>query len=266
LDRVKLELRNIAKRFKQQKQEVEVLSRIDLLVREGEFVSMIGPSGCGKSTIFHIIGGITKPSSGEVYMDGKEVTGQKGLISYMPQFNTLFPWRTVEENVILTLEVAGVPKKEALQNARLWLERVGLREYAHHYPHLLSGGMQQRVAFIRALLSPQELICLDEPFGALDALTREEMQQWLLNLWEHDRRSVLFITHSIEEALFLSDRIYLLSHLPTRVMKEITVPYQRPRDRSILTDPHFVEMRQEIYDQMAKYRANRNSLEGVLLG
>lgn len=246
----KLQLKQIKKSFNFGKNQTEVLKDISITVEEGEFVSIIGPSGSGKSSLFHIIGGLIEPTSGQVVLDGKNITGQRGYISYMPQSNSLFPWRTVEKNVIMAQEVSGIPKKESLEKAREWLPRVGLAGYEKAYPDVLSGGMQQRVAFLRALLSPQVLMCLDEPFGALDALTRVDMQEWLLSIWETNKRSVLFVTHSIEEALYLSDRIYIFSNKPTYVVKEIKVPFARPRKPSSMLGNDFVNLRQEIYDFM----------------
>jgi ABC-type nitrate/sulfonate/bicarbonate transport system ATPase subunit len=250
----KLELKRVAKSFVTGGRRTPVLADISLSVGEGEFVSIIGPSGSGKTTLFHIVGGLIRPDAGQVLLDGREVTGKKGLISYIPQQHSLFPWRTVTENVILAQEVAGIPKAEARAKAREWLPKVGLAGYEDAYPHVLSGGMQQRASFLRAMLSPQELMCLDEPFGALDALTRFEMQQWLLKLWEESRRSVLFVTHSIEEALLLSDRIYVFSEKPTSILKEIVVPFSRPRTDAVMTDSAFSKLRQEIYELMKRER------------
>jgi ABC-type nitrate/sulfonate/bicarbonate transport system ATPase subunit len=245
-----MELKHISHTFEENGKIDAVLKDISLIVNEGEFVSIIGPSGCGKSTLFHMIGGLIKPSRGEIWLGGKNVTGEKGLISYMPQNHALFPWRTIEENVILAQEVAGMPMKPALAQAREWLKKVGLVGYERAYPHVLSGGMQQRVAFLRALLSPQEFMCLDEPFAALDALTRMDMQRWLLSIWEENKRSVLFVTHNIEEAIFLSDRIYLLSNKPTTIIEEIVVPFQRPRQEEIQSSPFFQSLKRQIYEIM----------------
>jgi ABC-type nitrate/sulfonate/bicarbonate transport system ATPase subunit len=247
-----MELKHISQTFYENGKVDTVLQDISLHVDKGEFVSIIGPSGSGKSTLFHIIGGLIAPSHGEVWLEGKEVTGQKGLISYMPQTHALFPWRTIEENVILAQEVAGIPAKQSIALAREWLVKVGLGGYEKAYPHVLSGGMQQRAAFLRALLSPQEFMCLDEPFAALDALTRMDMQRWLLSIWEQNKRSVLFVTHSIEEALFLSDRIYLLSDKPTTIIQEIKVPFPRPRREEVLSEPLFQTLKQEIYATMKR--------------
>ena len=230
--------------------KLHVLDGLSLHVKQGEFVSIIGPSGSGKSTIFHLIGGLHLPAGGRILMDGQDINGTKGLISYMPQNNTLFPWRTIEQNVMLSLEIAGMPRKKALPLVREWLSKVGLGGYENAYPHVLSGGMRQRAAFVRALLSPQELMCLDEPFGALDALTRLDMQRWLLGIWEQNKRSVLFVTHSIEEALFLSDRIYVLSNKPTRVLHEVVVPFSRPRAEGVKLEHAFTELTQLIYEMM----------------
>ncbi|WP_233882484.1 ABC transporter ATP-binding protein [Brevibacillus laterosporus] len=225
---------------------IDVLQQISLEVKKGEFVSLIGPSGSGKSTLFHIIGGLITPIHGSITIEGKQATGKTGHISYMPQSSSLLPWRTIEENVGLALEIEGVPRKETLKLAREWLPRVGLGGYEKAYPHMLSGGMQQRVAFLRALLSRQELICLDEPFGALDALSRTDMQNWLLSIWEKHKRSVLLITHSIDEAIFLSDRIYVLTAKPARIAATISVPFERPRQEKMLLSSEFLLVKEQI--------------------
>lgn len=246
----KLEIRSVGKTFVIAGQSAEVLKDVSLTVAEGEFVSIVGPSGSGKSTLFHMIGGLTEPTAGDIVLDGKRTNGQRGLISYMPQHDSLLPWRTILDNVILSQELAGIPKAGAKEQAAGWLERVGLKGYEHAYPHQLSGGMKQRASFLRALLSPRELMCLDEPFGALDALTRLDMQQWLLRIWEETRRSVLFVTHSIEEALLLSDRVYVLSGKPAAVSEEIVVPFGRPRGESITSQREFLELKRQIYDSL----------------
>ncbi|TVX89562.1 ABC transporter ATP-binding protein [Paenibacillus agilis] len=232
--------------FKGTKGRVQVLDGISLSVRKGEFVSLLGPSGSGKSTLFHLIGGLLKPEAGDIAIHGKSVVGETGHVSYMPQQAALFPWRTIEDNVILGQEIAGRGKRELRAEAREWLRNVGLEGYERAYPHMLSGGMQQRAAFLRALLSPHELMLLDEPFSALDALTRSDMQRWLVELWERHRRSVLFITHSIEEALLLSDAIYVLSARPASVLQRIDVPFERPRREELQNDPKFLRMKQDI--------------------
>ncbi|MDP4086422.1 MAG: ABC transporter ATP-binding protein [Bacillota bacterium] len=222
----------------------EILKGLDFSIEKEEFVSIIGPSGSGKSTIFNLIGGILTPDCGGIYLDGDSINGKRGFISYMPQTPSLFPWRTILENVLLGQELQG--KKEILK-AKEMLEIAGLADYEKAYPHELSGGMKQRVAFIRALLSPQPVICLDEPFSALDELTRFDMQKWLLSIWESHKRTVLFITHNIEEALFLSDRVIVLTNKPSNVLTEIIVPFPRPRNEEILLDETFMEWKRKIY-------------------
>lgn len=222
----------------------QVLDSISLNVKPNEFVSIIGPSGSGKSTIFQCIGGVLLPETGDIFLENKKITGETGHISYMPQQHSLLPWRTVLENVLLGQELH---KKTNIEEAKSWLKRVGLSDYENIFPHQLSGGMKQRVAFIRALISPSSLLLLDEPFSALDEFTRFDMQKWLLSIWEKERKSILFITHNIEEALFLSDRIYLLSDRPAKIIKEINVAFSRPRNEDLLMDDHFQMMKKEIF-------------------
>ncbi|MFE3972977.1 MULTISPECIES: ABC transporter ATP-binding protein [unclassified Peribacillus] len=221
-----------------------ILENMNFHVDDGEFVTILGPSGSGKSTLFHLIGGILKPDQGIISLDGKKINGFKGHISYMPQQPSLLPWRTVLDNVLLGSELAGIRDKEM---AKALLLKAGLEEYVKAYPHELSGGMKQRAAFIRSILSRQDLMCLDEPFSALDELTRLEMQKWLLSVWEQNRRSVLFVTHSIDEAVFLSDRIYVLSAKPAAVIKEVKVPFPRPRSEEQFLSDEFLNLKRELY-------------------
>ncbi|WP_203457181.1 ABC transporter ATP-binding protein [Paenibacillus tepidiphilus] len=250
-----LEVKDVSKAFTHRRRTTPVLNQVSLTVRQQEFVSIVGPSGCGKSTLFHIIGGLTLPDSGTVSMNGQTVTGQRGNISYMPQQPALFPWRSIEDNVLLAGELMGEPQAAARENARRWLTKVGLGGFEKAYPHMLSGGMQQRAAFLRALLAPQELMLLDEPFSALDALTRSDMQRWLLELWEENRRSVLFITHNIEEALLLSSRIYVFSGRPGSVLHSVDVPFPRPRREEITDTPEFLQMRRQLSQWMREEQA-----------
>nr|WP_102716416.1 ABC transporter ATP-binding protein [Paenibacillus castaneae] len=243
-----MRVQGIRKDFGKGASRKEVLGGITLSVADGEFVSIVGPSGSGKSTLFQVIGGLQKPSEGNIWINGEQTTGERGHISYMPQQSALLPWLTVTGNIELSLTISGVDRQEAKQKTKEWLERIGLDEYGNAFPHVLSGGMLQRVSFLRALLAPQRLMLLDEPFGALDALTRLHMQQWLMSIWEQNRRSVLLVTHSIEEALFLSDRIIVLSAAPAVVLDEFQVPFQRPRSEALWTDPRFNEMKQQIYE------------------
>lgn len=227
----------------------EVLKNLSFHIEEDEFVAVLGPSGSGKSTLFHLIGGLYTPDIGDIVLDGKKINGQKGSISYMPQSPSLLPWRTVLENVLLGAELTG--KKEP-QAALEMLDKAGLRGYADAYPHQLSGGMKQRAAFIRSLLSPQPFICLDEPFAALDEFTRSEMQKWLLAIWQQHKRSVLFVTHNIEEAIFLADRILVLSEKPANVIAQFKVDFPRPREEGITMTGEFLQYKKDIYNVLKK--------------
>lgn len=223
--------------------EKRVLDGVTFDVQAGEFVSLIGPSGSGKSTLFGIIGGLLKPEAGDVLVDGVSIVNQRGHISYMPQQDALFPWRTILENVVLGQELHGEVDR---LRAREMLDFAGLGDVKEDYPHQLSGGMKQRASFIRALLSPQSVLCLDEPFSALDEFTRLDMQKWLLDTWEASQQSVLFITHNIEEALFLSDKIVVLTDSPARVKEVIEVPFARPRDEALLLSEEFLVWKRKV--------------------
>lgn len=224
-----------------------VLDNLSLSVNDGEFVSILGPSGSGKSTLFHLIGGLIKPDTGQIRLDGELINGKLGHVSFMPQENALLPWRTVLKNILLSQELKNKPD---VGLAREWLKRTGLEDYENAYPHELSGGMKQRVSFLRSLLAPQTFMCMDEPFSALDEFTRLDMQQWLLSIWEEQRRSILFVTHNIDEALLLSDRIYIFSEKPTKIKKEIIVPFPRPRNKELLLSDEFTEWKRKIYSAL----------------
>jgi ABC-type nitrate/sulfonate/bicarbonate transport system ATPase subunit len=223
--------------------DLSVISDISLSVAPGEFVSIVGPSGSGKSALFHLIGGLLAPTAGAIRVDGGAAV--RGSIGCMPQQPALMPWRTVVANVVLAQEIRGKADKK---QAREWLERVGLSDFSDKYSHQLFGGMQQRVAFLPALLSDQPLRCLDEPFSALDAMTRIEMHRWLLDIWEASRRAVLFVTHNIEETLLLSDTVYVFSRRPATILERITVPFGRPRRDDVVDDPEFVTPRRRLTD------------------
>jgi len=229
-----------------------VLDGVDLTMRKGEFVSLIGPSGCGKTTLLRIVAGLTEPSDGEVLIDGKPSPGpspEKTLV--FQQFN-LFPWRTAVANAAYGLEIQGVPKKEARARALKYLAMFGLERFADHYPGEMSGGMQQRVGIARALVLQPRLLLMDEPFGALDALTRERLQTELIQICDSQGLSVLFVTHSIDEAIFLSDRILAMGVAPGRVVREFTVDLPRPRtDYDVHSHPEYVRIRTEAWDILA---------------
>ncbi|MGI6587434.1 MAG: ABC transporter ATP-binding protein [Peptococcia bacterium] len=223
-----------------------VLDRISLQVAEGEFVSIVGPSGCGKSTLFNLISGLEKPDQGQILLRGREVTGERGHVSYMLQKDLLLPWRTVLDNCILGLELQGYSREECRKKAQALLEEFALSTYSQNYPQTLSGGMRQRVAFLRTMLANKEVLLLDEPFGSLDAYTKSEMHEWLMSVWDKYRSTILFITHDIEEALLLSDRIYVLSSQPARVKLILKINLPRPRSREMLVSEEFNKLKKQL--------------------
>lgn len=242
----KLELRNVSKAFRDEGVMVHALENISFGAQTGEFVTILGPSGSGKSTLFNLIAGLLEPDAGEVVLDGNAAGPRLGRVGYMPQRDLLLPWRTVLNNVLLPLELRGVPPVEARERARALLPRFGLNEFAAAYPAALSGGLRQRAALLRTILSERDVLLLDEPFGALDALTRRELQDWLLELWAEYRQTVLFITHDVEEALYLGDRVIVLSARPGRVTATHVVQLPRPRQRVMITWPKFGQQEAEL--------------------
>ena len=218
----------------------------DLVVNPGEFVSIIGPSGCGKSTFLNAVAGFLKPTSGTVTVDGEPVKGPSADRGMVFQQYSLFPWKTVRENVEFGLKMRGMGKSERAVAARTLLGLAGLSAFEDHYPDRISGGMKQRVGIVRALATGPKVLLLDEPFGALDAQTRVIMQQILTNLWQRLGISVLFVTHDIDEAIFLSDRIYVMTARPGTIKAEVTVPLPRPRDAALQLSPEFVQLRAEL--------------------
>jgi len=248
----KLLVEGVTRKYRDGKRDLEVLRPIDMYVTRGEFVTVIGPSGCGKSTLFNMIAGVDTPSAGRIVLDGDAGAELAGKSGYMLQQPLLLPWRTIEENVMLGLDVRHVPRKQAQQEAYELLKRFGLAEFAHHYPATLSGGMKQRVALLRTVLFNRSFLLLDEPLGALDALTRLSMQMWLLDLWQTFDASVLFITHDVREAILLSDRIYVLSARPARVLRVVEVDLPRPRKQEHLAWEQSVRLEQELVEQLMK--------------
>ncbi|ORJ93129.1 ABC transporter ATP-binding protein [Prescottella equi] len=216
-----------------------VLDGIDLAVRPGEFVSVIGPSGCGKSTVFGIVAGLDSPDSGSV---------SAPTCAHMPQKDLLFPWRSVLDNTALGLEVQQLPKKQARARAAELFPRFGLAGFEDARPHQLSGGMRQRAALLRTVVQDRSVLLLDEPFGALDSLTRTEMQTWLQDVWQQYRWTVLMITHDVREAVFLSDRVIVLSARPATVRREVVVDLPRPRELPIVTSPEFAAVERELIE------------------
>ena len=248
----KLVVQGVSKTFYSGRQSLETLAEIDLTVGTGEFVTVIGPSGSGKSTLFNIIAGIETPDSGIIAIDGQEGVERAGKSGYMPQQPLLLPWKTVEENVILGLDVLHVPRKRALAQAHELLKRFGLAEFAQYYPAALSGGMSQRVALLRTVLFNRSFLLLDEPFGALDALTRLASQMWLLDVWQEVHSSVLFITHDVREAVLLSNRVYVLSARPARVLRVVDINLPYPRRHEQLASAEAAQLEQELLALLLK--------------
>jgi ABC-type nitrate/sulfonate/bicarbonate transport system ATPase subunit len=261
-----LELVNIWKRFGEAQARTVAVSGVNLRIAKSEFVTLVGPSGCGKSTLFNMIAGLLPPDDdGSLLFGGApQRDGQLlGKVSFMPQRDLLFPWRTVLDNAILALEVEGVPRKEARERARAMLPEFGLAGFANHYPHQLSGGMRQRVALMRTFLFERDLMLLDEPFGALDALTRTRMQHWLLELWARHRRTVLFITHDIDEAILLGDRVLVMTARPGTVKSETVIDLPRPRDPSVVLSPEFIRIKQRLLAEIEEESQKTFAQEGT---
>jgi ABC-type nitrate/sulfonate/bicarbonate transport system ATPase subunit len=240
----KLQLEGVGRAFA----ETLALSPVDLTVAPGEFVSIVGPSGCGKSTLFNVVSGVLQPSSGTVRIDGVDVTGKSGQAGYMLQKDLLLPWRTVIENITLGAALHGRVSREQLEHATELATRYGLGQFVHHYPHALSGGMRQRVALMRTLAMDRDLMLLDEPFGALDAQTRMEMQRWLLSVWREQQRTIVFVTHDIDEAIYLADRVVVMSPRPGRIREELIADLGRPRELDVLTSPEFAALKARILE------------------
>ena len=250
---LKLEVCGICKSFTHGRGEsVEVLRDISLSVGELEFVTLIGPSGCGKSTFLRIVDGLTPCDAGTIRISGQIVSGTRPELSMVFQNFDLFPWRTTRENVEFGLEVKGWAKPDRRELSRRYIEMVGLSKFEDSYPHQLSGGMQQRVGLARALAVQPEILLMDEPFGSLDVQTRDLLQDELLRIWEKERKTVLFVTHSIEEAIYLADRIVVFTPRPTSVDREIKIPFSRPRDESLKSSQAFLDLRREIWAVLKK--------------
>lgn len=241
-----LAIRGLNKSFPTKDGTLQVLDEVDMDVHPGEFVTVIGPSGCGKSTLFNIVAGLDEPDSGEILLGGPFGQELIGNIAYMFQKDLLFPWRTVVQNTALGLEMEGLNKNEARESVMPLLDRFGLGGFTDVYPDQLSGGMRQRAAFARTVVQDRSVMLLDEPFGALDSFTRTEMQQWLLGVWEDDRRTILFITHDVAEAVFLSDRVYVMSPRPGRIATTLEIPLPRPRSLALEVTEAFSELEREL--------------------
>ena len=227
-----------------------LLHSLNFNVLDGEFISIIGPSGSGKTTLFRLITGLEEPEQGTILINEKKLKNRFGSVGYMPQQDLLMPWRTILENAALPLELKQVPKAEAHERVKSLLVEFGLGDYLYHYINDLSGGMRQRVSFLRAILSGSNVLLLDEPFSALDAITKLSMQEWLLRQWRKWKQSILFITHDVNEALFLSDRIFILVDNPVQRIEEVEVPLERPRDVYDLDHASILLLKKQLIDRL----------------
>ena len=244
---VKVHIENVVKKFNGRNGEMVALNGVTLDIHDNEFICVVGPSGCGKSTLLNIIAGLLEPTSGEVYCDGKLVEGTGTDRGVVFQQYALFPWLTVKKNVRFALEMRGIKGKEADDLAMKYLEKVDLTKFADHYPKELSGGMKQRVAIARAYAADPQVLLMDEPFGALDAQTRTQLQTELLQTWERDQKTCFFITHDVDEAIILAEKVIVMSARPGRVKAIIDIDIPYPRDQETKMSPRFLELKNEIW-------------------
>lgn len=244
----KLQVENVSKVFRDKTNTVTALSNTDFTVQGNEFITILGPSGCGKSTILKVIAGLEEPSSGRVLLDGLEIKGPGKDRGMVFQSYTLFPWLTVKENIEFGLDVAGRPKTERHDLANHYLEKIGLKGFEKAFPNQLSGGMKQRVAIARALANDPQVLLMDEPFGALDAQTRAVMQELLVDVWEETHKTILFVTHDVDEAIFLGDTIYVMTARPGRIKARIEVPIERPRSYEIKLSDIFIDLKKDVLE------------------
>ena len=223
------------------------LEQVSLEVPDQQFAVLVGPSGCGKSSLLYLTAGLAEPTSGEIFVGGKQVDGPGADRGMVFQGYTLFPWLTVRQNIEFGLKRRGMPSRERKEIVEFYLNEVGLLRFADNYSKQLSGGMMQRVAIARALANDPQILLMDEPFGALDSQTRLQMQQLLLKVWEHSKKTVLFVTHDIDEAILLGDRIFVMGARPGRIKEVLDVPMQRPRNLDMVMDPEFIKMKRSIF-------------------
>lgn len=241
--------------FKYESDDYEMIRNLSFSVNDGEFISIIGASGCGKSTIFRLINGLEKPDNGKIFIDERPIEQQKNYSSYMPQRDLLFPWRTIEKNICIPMEIQNKNKKEMHEKATAMLDEVGLLSYKNKCPRDLSGGMRQRASFARTLLAGAGLLLLDEPFSALDSLTRIGLQEWLLQEWEKHKKTILFVTHDVEEAIFLSQKIFVITDRPITHFEEYIIPLDYPRNRADLKREDIVLLREELIKKLRQEEA-----------
>jgi ABC-type nitrate/sulfonate/bicarbonate transport system ATPase subunit len=245
-----LSIRGVSRRFTSAHGDTLAREATDLEVAENDFITILGPSGCGKSTLLRIVAGLDRPSAGEVQLDGRRIEEPGADRGMVFQSYTLFPWLTVRDNVCFGLRERGLPRAEQLDVAQAFIGKVGLVGFEQHYPKQLSGGMQQRTALARALANQPRMLLMDEPFGALDHQTRELMQELLQGIWEAERKTVLFVTHDIDEAVFMANRVVVMSARPGRIKLDRPVPLDYPRHYSVKTSPPFAALKAELMEQV----------------
>ena len=242
----KLEIKDVGKVFKTKSGETTALEKTSFTISEGEFVTILGPSGCGKSTVLRIVAGLEEATSGSVLLDGQEINGPGPDRGMVFQSYTLYPWLNVKDNITFGLKLQGISQKERDDTARHYLQLIGLEGFEKHYPIQLSGGMKQRVAIARALANDPKILLMDEPFGALDAQTRNIMQEVLLKAWDESKKTILFITHDVEESIFLADSVYVMTSRPGRLKKKVPIALERPRDFSVKGTVEFAQYKEEL--------------------
>jgi len=246
-----LSIRGVSRIFTSHKgQQTTALTPIDFEVRENDFVTILGPSGCGKSTLLRIVAGLDHPTAGTVLLDGQKVEGPGADRGMVFQSYTLFPWLTIEQNIRFGLRERGMPEGQQKERAQYFIAKVGLRGFEQHFPKQLSGGMQQRTAIARALANDPQMLLMDEPFGALDNQTRVLMQELLLGIWESERKTVMFVTHDIDEAIFMANRVAVFSARPGRIKSEIAVNLPHPRHYTIKTSPEFMDLKARLTEEI----------------
>ena len=246
----RIEFRHVSKTFLGIERAIPALDDVSFKVMPGEFVTIIGASGSGKSTLFNLCVGLLEPDEGEILIDGEKPENRAGMVGYMPQRDLLLPWRSVLDNVLIPLEIQGIPERESRQKAMDMLPHFGLETFENEYPSALSGGMRQRAALLRTWLTGRSTMLLDEPFGALDALTRKELQNWLLRVWQEFGRTVMFITHDVEEAVYLADRVIVLSARPGKIKRELKIDLPRPRRHRMIAEPAFGKLIRELLTEL----------------
>jgi ABC-type nitrate/sulfonate/bicarbonate transport system ATPase subunit len=243
----KLVAEGISHGFRVDAGRLAALEGVSVSANAGELIAILGPSGCGKSTLLTVLAGLLTPDRGQVRVDGQDVTGRLGFTGYMPQKDLLLPWKRVLDNTAVALELRGVSRREARAEAQSWFPRFGLAGFERHYPATLSGGMRQRAALLRTVLTGRDILLLDEPFGALDALTRADLQAWLLDIWSELGKTILLVTHDVDEAIYLADRVYVISPRPGRILCNLPVDLPRPRAHDeVVTSAPFAALKREV--------------------